>query len=229
MKRAETGAAGLDALLGGGLARHSVTLVTGESGTGKTVLCLSFLHRGALYREPGVLACFNEPPKKMRANAAAFGWNLAALEKSGRLALLDASGAHAGLNRGETHALKHTDFDAVLHGILETCSKIKAKRLVIDSLSSMLARVPDRRAALHRLANALEEEGITALVTSESMRRDEDYAEEQLADAVIALKRCDGGRFLEVKKARGSAHTLYTHPYRITESGFSVEKASPHL
>src|SRR5689334_24349395 len=50
-----TGIAGLDAITGGGLPRGRPTLVCGTAGSGKTLLAIEFLVRGATqYGEPGL-------------------------------------------------------------------------------------------------------------------------------------------------------------------------------
>ena len=75
--------AGLDEILEGGIPRGRTTVVSGGPGSGKTVLGLEFLFRGAMAGEPGVFVTFEERAKAIRLNAAAMGWNLAALEKAG--------------------------------------------------------------------------------------------------------------------------------------------------
>ncbi len=46
LQRISTGIAGLDALLHGGYLRGRTYLVTGDTGTGKTIACLQFLLNG---------------------------------------------------------------------------------------------------------------------------------------------------------------------------------------
>ena len=226
MKRLATGAAGLDELIGGGLPSQTTTLVVGACGTGKTVFCTGFVYAGVSRKENGVIACFNEPPRKLRDNSKPFGWDLRAMEKKGRLLLVDASSPRAGAASMEEHALRNLNFDDALHYILSACRKINAKRLAIDSLSSMLASTDNPRVALSRLTSALEKAGITSVLSAEPLGRTEGFVEEHLADAVIALKKREGTRFLEIRKMRGSPHSLYEHPYRISEMGLSVDKAA---
>src|SRR5436305_4718048 len=47
LPRAATGVAGLDSILGGGLARNRLHLLEGSPGTGKTTIALQFLMAGA--------------------------------------------------------------------------------------------------------------------------------------------------------------------------------------
>jgi circadian clock protein KaiC len=73
--QALTGIEGFDEVSRGGLPRGSVTLVTGGAGSGKTVFGLQTLVGGAsLFDEPGLFVAFEENSRKIRANAASFGW-----------------------------------------------------------------------------------------------------------------------------------------------------------
>jgi circadian clock protein KaiC len=200
--------------------------VVGACGTGKTVFCTGFVYAGTLQKENGVIACFNEPPRKLRDNSKPFGWDLRAMEKKGKLLLVDASSPRAGTTSLEEHSLRNLNFDDALHYILSACRKINAKRLAIDSLSSMLASTDNPRTALSRLTSTLEKAGITSVLSTEPLGRNEGFVEEHLADAVIVLKKREGTRLLEIKKMRGSPHSLYEHPYRISEMGIAVDKAA---
>ena len=90
LEKAPTHIQGLDDILEGGLPRGRTTVVNGASGSGKTLLGLEFLYRGALHGEPGIFIGFEEPPEQIRQNAATLGWDLPALEKQNRLFILDA-------------------------------------------------------------------------------------------------------------------------------------------
>ena len=46
LERVKTGIYGLDELIEGGLPKDSITLVSGNSGTGKTTLSLQYLYNG---------------------------------------------------------------------------------------------------------------------------------------------------------------------------------------
>jgi circadian clock protein KaiC len=82
--------AGLDEILEGGLPQGHTTVVSGGPGSGKTVLGLEFLCRGAMAGEPGVFVTFEERAEAIRLNALSMGWNLAALEQAGKMAIIEA-------------------------------------------------------------------------------------------------------------------------------------------
>ena len=82
LPKAPTGIRGLDEITRGGLPRGRTTLVTGGTGTGKTLLGLQFLVAGARkYGEPGVLLTFEESTAKVTANVASLGFDLDGLQR----------------------------------------------------------------------------------------------------------------------------------------------------
>src|SRR5690606_37396950 len=86
--RLSTGISALDDLLGEGIPRGSSLLVAGASGTGKTVMLLEFLYRGALAGEKGILFSFDETEERLRATGRGLGWDLNAVTESGMLAIV---------------------------------------------------------------------------------------------------------------------------------------------
>ena len=55
MERVKTGIEGLDQALHGGIPKGNVILLSGSAGTGKTLVCLSFIYHGATkFNEPGI-------------------------------------------------------------------------------------------------------------------------------------------------------------------------------
>src|SRR6185295_2869842 len=76
VSRCAIGISKLDTLLGDGIPRGSSLLIAGVAGTGKTVLLLEFLYRGALAGEKGIIFSFEETEERLRATARGLGWNL---------------------------------------------------------------------------------------------------------------------------------------------------------
>lgn len=74
------GIAGLDAMLGGGVASGSVTLLAGAPGAGKTLFGLAFLACGAARGERGLYIAFRETVDRVRAKAEGVGLPIGALE-----------------------------------------------------------------------------------------------------------------------------------------------------
>ena len=77
VQKIPTGIEGFDDVCRGGLPAARSTLVSGTSGTGKTVFSLQYLHHGICnFDEPGIFITFEESPLDIIRNAASFGWDL---------------------------------------------------------------------------------------------------------------------------------------------------------
>ena len=76
IRKVATCIAGLDEVLNGGLPAGQTTLISGGPGSGKSVLSLEFLYRGAAAGEPGIFVTFEERASAVRQNALALGWGL---------------------------------------------------------------------------------------------------------------------------------------------------------
>lgn len=73
--RTTIGVDGIDALIEGGIPNGAAVLISGEPGTGKSVLCLQFLLAGIREGEPGVYAS-SDLPGRVYETAASLGWDL---------------------------------------------------------------------------------------------------------------------------------------------------------
>src|ERR1700761_4654254 len=76
LPRASTGVAGLDEVLGGGLARNRLHLLEGSPGTGKTTIALQFLLAGAEAGETGIYVSLAETENELRDGARSHGWTI---------------------------------------------------------------------------------------------------------------------------------------------------------
>jgi len=72
-KRASTGVAGLDHILGGGLPANHLYLIEGTPGSGKTTLGLQFLMRGVREGQRGLYITLSETAAELRTVAASHG------------------------------------------------------------------------------------------------------------------------------------------------------------
>jgi circadian clock protein KaiC len=224
LEKAATHIPGLDEILEGGLPRGRATMVHGGSGSGKTLLGLEFLYRGALSGEPGIFVGFEEPPEQLRHNAASLGWDLAALEREGGLFLLD--------GRITPEVLIAGKFS--LKGLLAAVSgkqrEMGARRIVIDALEVLL-RLFDRprlaRNEMHALNDWLQLSGLTAILTVRPLSSGgpspyEDFFE-SMGDCVIRMDARVADqvttRRLRVVKYRGSNTGRNEYPYTITTRG----------
>jgi KaiC/GvpD/RAD55 family RecA-like ATPase len=129
VQRVKTGIPGFDDLVQGGFPLSSSILVCGGPGTGKTIFCLQFLVAGAQEnKEKGLYVTFEQRADALREQAQQFGWDLASLEKQGLLHII------------AIPLEKITD--KTIKEIQEVVKKEGIKRLVIDSLSTLVVNAP---------------------------------------------------------------------------------------
>ncbi|ABC82949.1 ATPase domain-containing protein [Anaeromyxobacter dehalogenans] len=152
-----TGVAQLDALFHGGIPPASSTTVMGGTGTGKTLLGLHFLVEGARRGEPGVLFTLEETPDQLRDIASKFPFGFAGLEEQGLVHLRYAPPIELSTDR-------------FLHEVRREVERLGARRVVIDSLTSLaLGAVSERRyrELVYALAKHLRGAGATLVMTLE--------------------------------------------------------------
>src|SRR5512146_3078453 len=92
IERLATGISGFDQIALGGLPRGRTALLTGTTGSGKTLFAVEFLARGILRAgEPGVFVTFEETPEVLSRNWASLGFPIRQWENEGKWAFVDAS------------------------------------------------------------------------------------------------------------------------------------------
>jgi len=225
--KAPTGIRGLDEITRGGLPQGRSTLVTGGTGTGKTLLGLQFLVAGAReHGEPGVLVTFEESAEKVTADVASLGFDLDGLQRDGMLIIIAFP-----VEAAEIVETGEFDFGPLSLVLDDAIRRIGARRVVLDSIEVLFGAFKARaivRAELGRLFGWLQGREVTAVVTGE--RADDALTrhgiEEYVSDCVIVLDhRVHGGvatRRLQVIKYRGSTHETNEYPFLISVRGFEV-------
>lgn len=149
----------LDAHIGGGLVRSSVTLIIGPSGAGKTSLGLQFLSR-CTAEEPGLYFGFHESPQRAKAKARSLGRDFASLEAAGAVHI-DWNPASAGL------------IDRLCYELLERVERQQVKRVFIDSINALSRTAADPSRVLDVLETLLSElraRGVTVVAAWEASR-----------------------------------------------------------
>ena len=227
LPKTATGIQGLDEITGGGLPKGRPTLVCGNAGCGKTLLAMEFLVRGATqFNEPGVFMAFEETEKELTTNVASLGFDLDELSDR-KMILLE----HIHIERSEIEETGEYDLEGLLIRLNLAIDSIGAKRLVLDTIESLFAGLPNiliLRAELRRLFRFLKDKGVTVIITGE--RGDEMLTrqglEEYVSDCVIVLdhrvNEQSSTRRLRIVKYRGSSHGTNEYPFLIDETGFSV-------
>lgn len=215
--RLSVGVPELDTMLGGGIPRGYSLLVAGPSGSGKSILASSFLAEGARQGETGVIAAFEQPPGGLRNRV------VAKLIESGSVGLVDSRAPDLSI-------------DEIVLLLLKEIERLKATRVVIDSLSGFeLALAPtfpeDFRESLSRMVSALVSTGVTVLMTSELEDRYTDlrfspYGTAYLTDAIIVQRYIEVDsrlrRMIAVVKVRASMHSDEMRLFSIDHEGIHI-------
>jgi circadian clock protein KaiC len=222
-----TGISGLDEITNGGIPRGRPTLVAGGAGSGKTLLALEFLVKGAIrFDEPGVFIAFEETAQELTTNVNSLGFDLQGLIKKKKLAI-----DYVYIERSEIEETGEYDLEGLFIRLSDAIDTIKAKRVVLDTLEVLFGGLPNEailRAELRRLFRFLKEKGVTAIVTGErGVDRFTRYGlEEYVADCVILLDHRIieqvSTRRLRIAKYRGSSHGTNEYPFLIDQAGISV-------
>lgn len=227
MEKCPTGITGLDEITAGGLPRGRTTLVCGNAGSGKTLLGLEFLIKGtAIYKEPGVFVSFEETVTELTENVSSLGFNLSQLVAKNKIAI-----DHVELGTGDLEEAGAYDLEGLFIRLGHAIDSVQAKRVVLDTLESLLAGLTDLallRTELRRLFHWLKEKGVTTIITGERSEGSltKHGLEEYVSDCVILLDhRVDSQiatRRLRIIKYRGSSHGTNEYPFLLDEGGFDV-------
>lgn len=227
LPKTPSGINGLDEITGGGLPLGRPTLVCGAAGSGKTLMSVEFIVRGAMeYNEPGVFIAFEEKAEELETNVASLGFNLSKLQKDG-LVRID----HIHIDKSEIEETGEYDLDGLFIRLQYAIDSIKAKRVVLDTIENLFSGLNNQailRAELRRLFGWLKEKGVTAVITGEkgegTLTRQ--GLEEYVSDCVILLDHRVSNqistRLLRVVKYRGTLHGTNEYPFLIDEDGISV-------
>jgi circadian clock protein KaiC len=218
--RCKTHITKLDEILGPGIPWGSSLLIAGVAGTGKTVLSLEFIYRGALAGEKGILFSFEETDERLRAAAKGLGWDL-----------------DREIDRGmiEIVFIPQPDIMVEAHLLMMRArvEAMKAKRVVVDSVSVFLHKVPDpqlSREKIFHLCSIIQNAQAVGFLATDipygSGQVSRFGVEETVVDGVIILSSTEEGlerwRYLEVYKLRNTAHLKGRHNMVIGQGGISV-------
>ena len=221
-ERVPTGIPGLDGLIQGGLQAGDFILLVGGIGTGKTIFSSEFAYQGALtLGQPSVYATFEEDIASLRRNMAKFGMDYHAMETQKKVRLLD------------LEALEGRGMGSNLETILSAIDEVKAKRLVIDSLTAFLSGTAgkfDYSFLMHLIYKTLKREKITTIMTVSKFNAPSEYSqglEEFVADGVFEIENYLADnmelktRFM-VKKLRGAEHSRKYHTVVFSSKGIEI-------
>jgi circadian clock protein KaiC len=222
--RLSIGVKALDEMMGGGIPSGYSLLIAGPSGSGKSVLASQFIVEGARHGEPGIIAVFEKRPNEYSTDGPR-GQQFDRLFREGKLGILQSRPLDLSI-------------DEMLNEIIGEIHRLKATRLVIDSLSGFeLALAPtfrqDFRESLYRMVTVLTGMGITMVMTAEvedsyTDLRFSPHGTAFLTDAIIMQRyiafKGQLRRIMSVVKVRSSVHSKELRAYEITGEGLLVDE-----
>ncbi len=220
---------GCDEITHGGMPIGRTTLVSGTSGTGKTLFAIQFLYNGIKYFDyPGLFITFEESPYDIIQNARSFGWNLQKLIDEGKLFILDASPDPDG-----QEVVGSFDLSALIERIQYAIRKYKAQLVSVDSVTAIFQQYDAAsvvRREIFRLVARLKHLKVTSIMTTERVDEYGQIArfgvEEFVSDNVIVLRNVLEGerrrRTIEILKLRGTTHMKGEYPFTITNDGINI-------
>jgi len=237
IKRVPSGITGLDNLIQGGFPDGFCILVSGPPGAGKTIFTLQFLMESARRGEAGVYITLDQRIKDLRNQAKQFGWNFHEYEM-GRFVRFMRPSKGSAWNQNIAETIKGSRIHhEILPVIRDSIAEIDAKRLVIDSLSTLTLSLPrgfddgEIRLFLKRLVDEVKSLGVTSIVTSDLPKNSNwlsrDRVSEFVCDGVIVLDDVvfgeDPVRILRIPKMRETEQDRKAHFFKITGDGIVVE------
>lgn len=229
LKKLPTGVPGLDILTHGGLPEGRSTLITGKSGTGKTVMGLQIASHLSANGTPTVLVAVEESPEDLQDSGDSLGLATSRSVRQGTLRFADLTPPMD----GQVVISGEYDLSGLCHRVEALVEQTGARAVVLDSATALFSPrpAPDTlRSHFFQLVYALRRLGVTAVILAEAPA---DYGqlttmgvEDYVCDLTIVLRNIvDGGRrrrSIEVNKYRRSAHYKGEYPCAITTKGLAV-------
>ncbi len=221
--RVTSGNPAIDEMCGGGFFRDSVTLVSGATGTGKTLVVTNFLAGGVAAGEKAILFGYEESRGQLFRNANGWGVDFARMEAEGRLKIVCLYPEAQGL----------PDHLLTIQGLVD---EFKPNRIAIDSISALERVAPDTgfREFLISLTSFIKKREIAGLctATSKSLIGGESASEQHistLTDSIVLLRYIQDRDFMHrglmVLKMRGSEHAKEIRRFTIDDAGMHIGAA----
>jgi circadian clock protein KaiC len=238
INRIATGIKGFDKLIEGGLPQGSLTLVSGNPGTGKSIFCMNAAYNIAKTGSPALYISFEQTEDIIKEQLAQFGCDVDKAKDKLKLLFLDPNNPE------------------VMDTILKEAKKIKAEFIVIDSLASLTSGPSNQtsnysvqqimdsvipvpidaenlaRMKVKMILDTIRDTKATALLTSEIIKGQEGYSRDTLSeflcDAIIMLHTVEGEegfRTLNIPKIRLTKQKSGIYSFEMDKKGISVKSS----
>ena len=218
--RITSGNGELDRMCGGGFFRDSIILVSGATGTGKTLMATSFMASGAKRGERSLLFAYEESRDQLFRNATGWGTDFEQMEHDGLLRVV--------CNYPEVSSLEDQ-----LIAIQAEIERFRPQRVAIDSLSALerVSTIKGFREFVIGLTSFIKHQEIAGLYTSTTptLLGGTSITEAHIStitDSIILLRYVElfgeMRRGLTVLKMRGSHHDKEIREFTIDGGGMHI-------
>ncbi len=217
--RISSGIKGLDELTHGGLFRGSTTLVSGPTGSGKTMMVTQFAADGLARDETVLMLAYEESSEQVLDNGQALGCDFPSHEQQGRLHVVSLYPEAASL-------------DDHLVELRELVERVQPTRLVLDGLSALerLGSEQSYRGFLLRVTAFVRSVDLATFITNApaAMASSSSTANHitGLVDTIIVLRQHESGatvqRGVHIQRMRGSSHDNTVRELTINDHGIAV-------
>ena len=234
-ERISTGIPGLDEMLRGGYFKGTVNVVSGKSGTGKTIFGAQFLHEGTKKGEKTMCIITSEEAKSIvKEMRTSFGWDFEELVDKGLLTFVDITDPSLRLQKSVEIAPSELikSFKKLVESKIE---ELNPDRIFIDSVEALYLAIESRyklRTLIDDVFSVFRRHDVTSVIAVGSMYGLDDMVEYG-ADSVVKLGRVTAGNNLQrsiyVLKIRGSGSINEVRVLNINDNGMSVLAQSPYL
>ena len=227
VERISFGSDKLDEMAGGGLFHDSVILISGPTGSGKTLMGTTFAAEACRRGERVLLLGYEESRPQLVRNAHSWGFDFLELERRGLLRMV--------CQYPETQGL-----EGHLYSIQREIEQFKPQRLVLDSVSALerIGNVRNFREFVIGLTSLVKSRQVCSLFTSSSPRLSggdsiTDAHISTITDAILLLRYVEKNgalsRGIIIIKMRGSRHDKRFHEFTISDQGLHIGDPFTHV